>query len=118
MRCIYDRYRSRRSKIEICPRLRVRAGASAVAARGAVRVTSADAAFCADFCEAAIQLSEDASVRAVLITARGRFFSVGGDIGMFAKNLDTLPDKIREWTTESSSAIQRSPRGPRASALR
>jgi 2-(1,2-epoxy-1,2-dihydrophenyl)acetyl-CoA isomerase len=57
-----------------------------------------NAGFCSEWIQMANELSGRRDVRAVLLTARGRFFSVGGDIGMFAKNLDTLPDKIRDWT--------------------
>lgn len=57
-----------------------------------------NATFCADWAAVANELSGRADLRAVLITARGKFFSVGGDIHMFSKNLDVLPAKIREWT--------------------
>lgn len=56
-------------------------------------------AFCREWAEVANELtSYGEDLRAVLLTANGKFFSVGGDIGMFAKTLDTLPAKIREWT--------------------
>ncbi len=57
-----------------------------------------NASFCADIATAANELAGRDDVRAVLLTANGRFFSVGGDIQMFAQSLDTLPNKIREWT--------------------
>lgn len=57
-----------------------------------------NAPFCAEWAKVANELSGRKDVRAVLITAKGKFFSVGGDINMFAKNLDSLPDCIREWT--------------------
>lgn len=57
-----------------------------------------NAAFCADWGSVANELAGRKDVRAVLITGRGKFFSVGGDINMFSKNLDVLPAKIREWT--------------------
>jgi 2-(1,2-epoxy-1,2-dihydrophenyl)acetyl-CoA isomerase len=66
-----------------------------------------NAGFCAEWAAVANELSGRRDVRAVLITARGRFFSVGGDIGMFAKNLDTLPDSIREWTTGLHMGVAR-----------
>ncbi len=58
-----------------------------------------NAEFCAEWAQVANELAERKDVRAILITAAGKFFSVGGDIGMFSKNLDVLPGKIREWTT-------------------
>lgn len=57
-----------------------------------------NAEFCAEWAQVANELSGRKDVRAVLITAAGKFFTVGGDINMFSKNLDVLPDKIREWT--------------------
>ena len=57
-----------------------------------------NAEFCAEWAQVANELAGRKDLRAVLITARGPFFSVGGDISMFSKNLDVLPAKIREWT--------------------
>ncbi|MGQ0622621.1 MAG: enoyl-CoA hydratase/isomerase family protein [Panacagrimonas sp.] len=57
-----------------------------------------NAPFCAEWAQVANELSGRKDVRAVLITAAGKFFTVGGDINMFSQNLDVLPDKIREWT--------------------
>lgn len=57
-----------------------------------------NATFCAEWAAVANELAGRKDVRAVLITASGKFFSVGGDIGMFARNLEALPDCIREWT--------------------
>lgn len=54
--------------------------------------------FCHEWGEVANELSERSDLRAVLISANGKFFSVGGDIAMFAQNLDVLPAKIRQWT--------------------
>lgn len=54
--------------------------------------------FCAEWAKVANELAGRSDVRAVLLTARGKFFSVGGDVKMFSQNLDTLPDKLREWT--------------------
>ena len=66
-----------------------------------------DAVFCAEMCEAAIELSEDRSVRCVLIAAEGKAFSFGGDISSFVGDLDSLPRNIKRWTTMLHSAIAR-----------
>lgn len=54
--------------------------------------------FCREWGDVANELSERSDLRAVLISAKGKFFSVGGDVAMFADNLDQLPAKIKQWT--------------------
>lgn len=66
-----------------------------------------DGPFCAQMCEAAVQLAGADHVRAVLITAEGKAFSYGGDVAAFIDDLDALPDNIRRWTTNLHSAIAR-----------
>ena len=66
-----------------------------------------DAVLCAELCEAAIELSEDRSLRCVLIAAEGKAFSFGGDIASFVGDLDALPKNIKRWTTTLHSAIAR-----------
>lgn len=73
----------------------------------AARGNPIDGTFCAEFCDVANELSSDASVRAVLITAEGKNFSFGGDIGMFLQNLDSLPAQIRRWTADLHMGIAR-----------
>jgi 2-(1,2-epoxy-1,2-dihydrophenyl)acetyl-CoA isomerase len=66
-----------------------------------------DAVLCAEICEAAILLSENPTVRCVLVTAEGKSFSFGGDISSFVGNLDGLPANIKRWTTTLHSGIAR-----------
>lgn len=66
-----------------------------------------DAVLCAEICDAAIELSENPSVRAVLISAEGKNFSFGGDIASFLGDLDGLPKNIKRWTTTLHSGIAR-----------
>jgi len=66
-----------------------------------------NAEFCSDWAKAANELAGRQDIRAVLITASGKFFSVGGDINMFARDLDALPACIREWTTGLHMGIAR-----------
>ncbi|HEX5804888.1 MAG TPA: enoyl-CoA hydratase-related protein [Macromonas sp.] len=63
--------------------------------------------FCDDWLTLSNELSSRTDVRAVLITANGKFFSVGGDIGMFADNLDELPRLIKKWTSTLHVGIAR-----------
>lgn len=66
-----------------------------------------DGTFCREFCDVANMLSSDATVRAILVTAEGPNFSFGGDISMFLKSLDTLPQQIRSWTADLHVGIAR-----------
>lgn len=58
-----------------------------------------NAQMCADMNHACSTLLARGDVRAVLLTANGKFFTVGDDINMFAKQLDTLPTEILQWTS-------------------
>jgi 2-(1,2-epoxy-1,2-dihydrophenyl)acetyl-CoA isomerase len=66
-----------------------------------------DGAFAHELKAVADLLSDHTGVRAVLITARGRFFSVGGDIRAFAEDRAALPGIIRAWTSDLHAAIVR-----------
>jgi 2-(1,2-epoxy-1,2-dihydrophenyl)acetyl-CoA isomerase len=66
-----------------------------------------DGTFCTELRDVANEIAGDGSVRAVLLEARGKFFSVGGDIGAFAKHADHLPERIREWTSTLHMAVAR-----------
>lgn len=78
-----------------------------------VRLTQAergnpfDGPFCRDMCDLATELSCRDDVRAVLLTAEGRFFSVGGDIRSFTKDLSQLPRIVKAWTADVHMAIVR-----------
>jgi 2-(1,2-epoxy-1,2-dihydrophenyl)acetyl-CoA isomerase len=71
-----------------------------------------DATFCQELKQLAVALSESEEVRAVLITAAGRFFSVGGDIKSFAQDRSALPGLVKTWTADLHSAIARLIRMP------
>ena len=66
-----------------------------------------DGALCRDINDATTAIGNHADTRAVLITAKGRFFSVGGDIQAFMRDLDVLPQRIREWTATLHMALAR-----------
>jgi 2-(1,2-epoxy-1,2-dihydrophenyl)acetyl-CoA isomerase len=62
----------------------------------------------ADLAEAATQISENASVRAVLIAGNGPNFTVGGDLGVFAGTArEQLPNKLRRMIDSYHLAIER-----------
>lgn len=66
-----------------------------------------NAEFCNEICQAGNELAGRKDLRAILLTANGKFFSVGGDIRMFVQQLDTLPDAIRGWTAGLHMGIAR-----------
>ena len=66
-----------------------------------------DGEFCREFGLAIAELSERADVRAVLLSARGRLFSVGGDLMSLVKQGDALPGTIKAWTADIHVAIAR-----------
>jgi 2-(1,2-epoxy-1,2-dihydrophenyl)acetyl-CoA isomerase len=66
-----------------------------------------DGDFCREFNLCIAELSERADVRSVLITARGRLFSVGGDLMSLVKQGDALPRTIKAWTADLHTAIAR-----------
>lgn len=66
-----------------------------------------DGTFCRELKEVVSRLSEQADVRAVLLTASGKYFSVGGDIKAFARKREELPAIVKLWTADLHSAIAR-----------
>lgn len=66
-----------------------------------------DGDFCREFSFAMAELSERDDVRAVLISARGKLFSVGGDIAAFERQGTGLPAMIKHWTADLHAAIVR-----------
>lgn len=66
-----------------------------------------DGDFCTDFRDLTIALTLDPEVRAVLIVAEGKFFSVGGDIRSFLADRDALPTLVLEWTASLHAGISR-----------
>jgi 2-(1,2-epoxy-1,2-dihydrophenyl)acetyl-CoA isomerase len=66
-----------------------------------------DGGFCAEIRAVSIELAHRQGVRAVLIKAEGKMFSVGGDINAFTEDLDALPRKIAVWANDLHDAIAR-----------
>lgn len=66
-----------------------------------------DAALCAELCDAANRVSEDRDVRAVLIRAEGRYFSVGADLKWLGADLDALPLALQRATADLHMAVVR-----------
>src|ERR1700704_553652 len=66
-----------------------------------------DGDFCREFGLCMAELSERDDVRSVLISARGRLFSVGGDLAALASHGAALPVTIKSWTADLHAAIVR-----------
>lgn len=65
------------------------------------------AEFCREFPLAVNELSNHDDVRVVLLEARGRFFSVGGDVSLFSRNLAAAPSAVRQGTLGLHSGLAR-----------
>ena len=66
-----------------------------------------DQAFCDELNRLATECSLNPGVRAVLIQAEGRFFSVGGDLKTLTQSQDGLNRFVLEGTTQLHMAISR-----------
>lgn len=66
-----------------------------------------DGVFCRELSLAMAELSEREDVRAVLISARGKMFSVGGDMAAFERQADSLPSLVNHSTADLHTAIVR-----------
>jgi 2-(1,2-epoxy-1,2-dihydrophenyl)acetyl-CoA isomerase len=64
-------------------------------------------AFCQELDRIVNRISEWSEVRCVLISARGKFFSVGGDIGLMAGAQERLPALVKALTSPLHMAIAR-----------
>jgi 2-(1,2-epoxy-1,2-dihydrophenyl)acetyl-CoA isomerase len=66
-----------------------------------------DRRFAAEFNELATECSANPAVRAVLIDAKGRFFSVGGDLNALARDREALARFVPAATADLHMAISR-----------
>jgi 2-(1,2-epoxy-1,2-dihydrophenyl)acetyl-CoA isomerase len=66
-----------------------------------------DLAFTTEISQIATELDEDPSVRCVLIDARGKYFSVGGDLKSMAADRDDLPRFIKNATAGLHMGLSR-----------
>ena len=87
--------------------LDVREGSGHLTFTQGARGNPIDGAFCADIRAVSIALSMRADVRAVLVTAEGKSFSVGGDIRAFTADLDGLPARVTQWAGDLHYGIAR-----------
>lgn len=66
-----------------------------------------DGTFCREYAQIAVECDEHPDVRAVLMTARGRFFSVGGDVKTFTRDREALPRFIKSAAADLHAGVSR-----------
>jgi len=66
-----------------------------------------DQRFCSELCEAAIDCDENPEVRAILIRAQGKYFSVGADLKWLGQQRDLLPRHLKAATADLHMAVSR-----------
>jgi 2-(1,2-epoxy-1,2-dihydrophenyl)acetyl-CoA isomerase len=66
-----------------------------------------DLDFCLTLSRVATECDENRAVRAVLITARGRYFTVGADLLTMTRDREALPRFIKDATVGLHSAVSR-----------
>lgn len=82
-------------------------GVAAIALTQPERGNPFDLRLCTELGRVASELDEDPRVRAVLITAEGRFFSVGGDLASLGRDRDELAPFIKQAAVGFHSATSR-----------
>lgn len=63
--------------------------------------------FCRELCDVANRASEDRRVRAILIRAEGRYFSVGADLKWLGNDRAALPLLLKQATADLHMAVVR-----------
>ena len=66
-----------------------------------------DQRFCTELCEVAIECDENPAVRAILIRAEGKYFSVGADLKWLGADREQLPRRLKAATADLHMAISR-----------
>ena len=66
-----------------------------------------DDIFCRELCDVANRASEDRHVRAILIRAEGKYFSVGADLKWLGRDREALPLLLKQATADLHMAVVR-----------
>lgn len=66
-----------------------------------------DQHLCVELCDIANDCSENAEIRAVLIRAEGKYFSVGADIKWLSETRAGMPRLLKDATSNLHMAISR-----------
>jgi 2-(1,2-epoxy-1,2-dihydrophenyl)acetyl-CoA isomerase len=87
--------------------LAIESGVAQIVLNNPERGNPISEAFMSAFDEVTLECSERDDIRAVLISAKGKRFSVGGDIDMMTPDRATLPARLRGWNAELQGCIAR-----------
>lgn len=85
----------------------VRAGVGHLTLSQPKRGNPFDQRFCSELCEVAIECDENPDVRAVLIRAEGKYFSVGADLKWLGADREQLSRRLKAATAALHMAIAR-----------
>lgn len=88
-------------------RFELREGIAHVTLTQAERGNPFDERFCAQMCEVAIDCDETPGVRAILIRAEGKYFSVGADLKWLGADRAALARRLKAATAALHMAISR-----------
>ncbi|MDX9788020.1 MAG: enoyl-CoA hydratase-related protein [Desulfobacterales bacterium] len=88
-------------------RLDIKGGIAEVVLVQAKRGNPLDENLCGDLCDVANECSENPGVRAVLIRADGKYFSVGADLKWFGRDRVSLPLMLKRANSKLHMAIAR-----------
>ena len=87
--------------------LELRQGVAHITLAQPLRGNPFDQRFCTELCEAAIECDENAAVRAVLIRAQGKYFSVGADLKWLGADREQLSRRLKAATADLHMATAR-----------
>ena len=88
-------------------RLEIRDGIGHITLCQPARGNPFDQRFCSELCEVAIDCDENPAVRAVLIRAEGKYFSVGADLKWLGRERELLPRHLKAATADLHMAVSR-----------
>ena len=86
-------------------RLTVAGGVARITLVEPARGNPIDQAFCDAFDEVATECASRADVRAILIDAEGKYFSVGGDLKLLTSDRAALPALVAQMVTSLNNGI-------------
>lgn len=87
--------------------LEIRDGVGHVVLSQPERGNPFDERFCSELCDASIECDENPAIRAVLIRAEGKYFSVGADLKWLGASRERMPFMLKKATSDLHMAVSR-----------